>query len=103
MKKFIFLLFLSACQQADKATVSPEKMALILKDMHIAQTYVYEQKLSNQERQNKLKQLYFSILSKYNVSKQDFHEAMNYYSDHVHELDSIYKMIIEKTSNPNQN
>lgn len=78
-------------------------MAQILKDMHIAQAYLYEQKLSNQDRINKSKQLYISILSKHQVTKDDFYQSMNYYSEHVQEFDSIYKMVIELTSNPNEN
>ncbi len=78
-------------------------MVLILKDMHISQSYLYEQKLSNEERIKKSKQLYHSILAKYNVSKEDFYLSMNYYSHNVQQLDSIYKLIIETTSNPNEN
>ncbi len=104
-KHLIFLLFvlLSCNSTSSKHKIPTEKMVLILKDMHIIQSYFYEQKLSNEERIKKSKQMYNSILSKYNVTKEDFYYSMNYYSDHVHQLDSIYKLVIETTSNPNEN
>jgi hypothetical protein len=102
MKKIIILLILVvSCQINSKPPVHHEKMVSILKEMHLVQTYLYEQKLSSEERIKKSKQLYQSILAKHQVSKEEFYEAMNYYSNHVHELDSIYKMVIENTSNPN--
>lgn len=106
MKKILFVTFflLNSCNPSyNEKKIPPEKMVLILKDMHIIQSYLYEQKLPNEERIKKSKQLYHSILAKYKVSKEDFHNSMNYYSQNVQEFDSVYKLIIESTSNPNEN
>ncbi len=103
MKKIIVLLiFCIGCQSSSKKVILPEKMVSILKDMHIVQSYLYEQKYSNQERIQRSKQLYHSILAKYRVSKEEFYQSMDYYSEHVQELDSIYKLVIENSSIPSQ-
>lgn len=104
MNKFLLLILLLISCQTDKKNIIPvDNMVLILKDMHIAQTYLYEQRLGNEERIQKSKQLYHSILKKYNVSKEDFYQSMNYYSEHIQEFDSIYKLMIESTYKPDEN
>ncbi len=105
MKKFFSLLILItvSCQTTSRKPISAEKMALILKDMHLIQSYLYEQRLPQEERIKKSNQFYHSILSRYQVTKEEFYESMNYYSQNVQAFDSIYKIVLEKTSNPNQN
>lgn len=74
-------------------------MKLILLDVHFAESYSSMlsdtlQKKSNNKNIDSLAVFYGQILKKHGVSYELFDSAMNWYSDHPNELDSVYTYLL---------
>ncbi|GAB4423960.1 MAG: hypothetical protein OHK0039_40850 [Bacteroidia bacterium] len=89
------LLFLSACREQQPPAIDTALMRELLKDIHLADSWVDAQTGSAEERRALRDALYQEILAKKAVEPQTFFDSYAYYIDHPELLDSIYLYIIE--------
>jgi hypothetical protein len=94
---FLTLFTLAACRGKD-SHISPEEMAPIVADLHIADAY---SGLLRDTAQRILGKNYDSlavwtksILTRHHVTQQQFNQSMDWYRDRPVELDSLYARVI---------
>ncbi|MES2479320.1 MAG: DUF4296 domain-containing protein [Bacteroidota bacterium] len=92
---------LIACKSNNtEAPINKEKMKLILLDVHFAESYSSMlkndtlQKKSSNKNIDSLAVFYGQILEKHGISYELFDSAMNWYSHHPEELDSVYTYLL---------
>ena len=95
---FLFLLILFSCsekQNTDENIISKEKFTNILEKIHLVESEFQLNKINNTERyKNKLSSDYQEIFSEYNVSKTDFENTLQYYSERPELLENMYEEIL---------
>ncbi len=97
------LFLLVACNQSDsKDIIEKDKMAAILTDIHLAESYstLLKDSLhqSGDRNLDSLNALYQTILGHYNISLKAFNTSFEWYKKHPSELDSIYQKVITNYS-----
>jgi len=101
---FIVLFFLLvACNRSnDGEIIEKDKMAAILTDIHLAESYstLIKDSLhqSGERNLDTLNVLYQSVLGHYNISLKAFYTSFDWYKKHPAELDSIYQKVITNYS-----
>lgn len=95
---FLFLLILLSCsekQNRDENIISKDQFINILEKIHLAESEFKLTSINNMERyKNKLSSDYHQIFSEYNVSKTDFENTLQYYSERPELLENIYEEIL---------
>ena len=95
---FLFLFLLFSCseqQNTDEHIIPKDQFENILKEIHLAESEFQLNRINNTERyKNKLSSDYKEIFSKYNVSKTDFENTLQYYSERPDLLENIYEKIL---------
>lgn len=95
---FLFVLILFSCsekQNIDENIISKEQFTNILKEIHLAESEFQLNRINNTERyENKLASDYQEIFSEYNVSKIDFENTLQYYSERPELLENMYEEIL---------
>ena len=95
---FLFLLILFSCsekQNIDENIISKEQFTNILEKIHLAESEFQLNRINNTERyENKLSSDYHQIFSEYKVSKTDFENTLQYYSERPELLENIYEDIL---------
>ena len=104
---FLFLLILFSCseqQNIDKNIISKEQFTNILEKIHLVESEFQLNKINNTERyENKLSSDYHQIFSEYKVSKTDFENTLQYYSERPDLLEKMYEeMLINLEEKRNQ-
>ena len=104
---FLFLLILFSCseqQNTDKNIISKEQFTNILEKIHLVESEFQLNKINNTERyENKLSSDYHQIFSEYKVSKTDFENTLQYYSERPDLLEKMYEeMLINLEEKRNQ-
>jgi hypothetical protein len=98
----IFIIFLSilvACNKDNKKDIiEKNKMAAILTDIHLAESYstLIKDSLhqSGERNLDTLNELYQSILGHYKISLKEFNNSFEWYKKHPSDLDSVYQQVI---------
>ncbi|RYZ26573.1 MAG: DUF4296 domain-containing protein [Sphingobacteriales bacterium] len=91
-------LFVSCKQGQETPPVARDKMSRILLDMQLAEAY--SQGLGNDPRNkfeknaDSLTGFYTSVLKHYNLSFEDFEEALTWYKERPPMLDSLYSSVL---------
>lgn len=98
------MLLLFACApkkpKAPSDMLSQSQMSDVLSDMHLADAIATSTKAGNQDSINQEKvNLRGFILSKYNISQDQFEESFAYYKQNPVLMDSVYAEVITKLSN----
>ena len=79
----------------DENIISKEMFTNILEKIHLVESEFQLNRINNTERyKNKLSSDYKEIFSKYNVSKTDFENTLQYYSERPNLLENIYEKIL---------
>lgn len=92
----IALLSLAACN-AGKPPVAEDKMAAVLVDIHLAEARASQIPADSNghadmgRNLDSLAVFYQSVLQHHSLDTATFREAMNWYSAHPEQLDSVYK------------
>lgn len=100
---FLILCFVTACKKTeDKPPIARDKMAQIITDLQIAETYslgLHAKNDSNVQRFSKntdsLYVFYSSILNHYQISFDDFNQAIVWYKNHPTEMDSLLNTALD--------
>lgn len=105
--KFYFLtallFLLLACNHSNQPSIIEQtKMAAILTDIHLAESYstLLKDSLhqSGERNLDSLNTLYQSILGHYNITLKEFNTSFEWYKKHPADLDSIYQKVITNYS-----
>lgn len=100
---FLILCFVAACKKPkDKPPIARDKMAQVITDLQIAETYslgLHAKNDSNVQRFSKntdsLYVFYSSILNHYQISFDDFNQAIGWYKNHPTEMDSLLNTALD--------
>jgi len=110
MKKILFLfislLLLVSCYTTENKIkhsspsnlIEEETMVLILADVEIAESALRQMQNTNQEIGTRQETYYYSIFSKYDVSREQFDSSMAYYKKEPEMMDRIYEEVITRLS-----
>ncbi|SDG03431.1 protein of unknown function [Dyadobacter soli] len=103
----LFLLLLSACSEEEKppkGTLSEEKMAVILTDIHLAEARVNRLQLKSLDSSlmifNRLKT---DIWKKHKVDTTAYRESYSYYMSHPERMTTIYEKVNKKVEDREKN
>src|SRR4051812_25728382 len=96
---FLMLLVSTACRRGQLAGhLSPEEMAPLLADLHLADAYSSILHDSTRavvgKNYDSLAVWTKSILAKHHVTQKEFSQSMDWYRDRPVELDSLYMRVI---------
>ncbi|MCS7074349.1 MAG: DUF4296 domain-containing protein [Bacteroidia bacterium] len=92
---FSLLFFVSACIATEKPPIPPDKMAQLLAEIHISESYREIRQMPPDVSLVEGKKEYNRILQNHQVSSADFHRSFDYYSKHPEELKEVYQKAIE--------
>lgn len=83
-----------------KDVIAPEKMQLILTDMHYAETYstMVNDSFMRNKNKDSLASFYKSILSHHKISMDEFRSSIDWYKMNPEQLDSVYANMIPNLS-----
>jgi len=97
---FVLLLFYVGCISKEKNPPIPiSQIAVILKEIHLAETFSYQQKKTTPYQRDSLYNIhYVNILQKYNLIPEQFDAYLDYFYQHPQELDSVYSFILNDLS-----
>ncbi len=98
MKKIILLLFIAflinACQnKGENMTISREKMANILLDIHLAETAASN--LSAQKKDSMTAIYYQQIYQIHNIQEQEFKNNLNILKYNPEEMNKVYLLVTD--------
>mgnify|MGYP006244215251 CR=1 FL=1 len=96
---FVWLCCYSCSQKAeipDEDILSKDMMVTLLTDIHLAEGYAQEMRLSAEKMRKQLNRDYSLILKTHKIDSAIFIKSYNYYSQNVFHLDEIYKMVIDE-------
>lgn len=92
----IMMLLFSACYQplpTEEPVLSEEKLQLILKDIHLAESVLTE--VQNRETKDSLARVYYhQVLELHQVNPEDFEQSMNARYTTPAQLDTLYTNVI---------
>ena len=80
-----FLILFSCSEKQDKDIIPKEQFTNILEEIYLKKSEYQFNKINNSD--------YQEILSEYNVSKTDFENTLQYYSERPDLLEKIYEDI----------
>lgn len=103
----LFMLLLSSCSEDEKppeGTLSEEKMASILTDIHLAESRVNRLQLKSLDSSlmifNRLKS---DIWKKHQVDTTAYRESYSYYMSHPERMTTIYEKVNKKIEEREKN
>ncbi len=98
------LFFVYACGSGDKEAkipdniISQKEMVLVLVDFHLADASI----LQGQQRHEDINEFsnyrFNSVLKKHKISRNQLKESFKFYSEHIKDLEKIYKEVVVELS-----
>ena len=110
MKNFLFILsailLLSACYTTheDKISDPPEdligieQIVMILADMEITEAALRQKQNYGHEIDKVKEEYYYTIFTKYEVSREQFDQSLAWYKEDLKTIDKIYEDVITRLS-----
>lgn len=106
MMKWTFILLIAllgtSCNgilnSKPSALLSEEEMTEVLVDIHLTEAAlrVADDSLARLNDTTKLRILFASVYKKHNIDPDDFNTSLDYYLQHIDELDKIYVEVINR-------
>jgi Domain of unknown function (DUF4296) len=106
MTKWTFILFFallgascnSILNSKPSALLSEEEMTEVLVDIHLTEAAlrVADDSLARLNDTTKLRILFAAVYKKHNIDPDDFNVSLDYYLQHIDELDKIYVEVINR-------
>jgi len=98
----LFFIFFSCKQNKDELTtvkepvnlISTEKMIDLITEVHIAEALIIQRQTHGQNVPYYTALYFKTILKKFNITRKEFYENMEYYSYDSKKLDDIYTEVI---------
>lgn len=95
---FFTILIGASCKHTAGRHLSPEELAPVLADLHMADAYSGMLRDSSHpvigKNYDSLAVWTKSILAKYHIGQKEFNQSMDWYRDRPLELDSLYAKVI---------
>jgi hypothetical protein len=102
---FIFVLFLVyACGSKDEKTKIPDniipqdKMVSIIVDFHLVEASISQGQQRHEDVNEMTNYRYNSVLKKHKISRKQLSDSFMFYTDHMKDLDKIYKQVVVELS-----
>lgn len=93
----LLLLLLASCKPGvPKEFIQPKAMEKILYDYHIALGMAQEQFQNDDERNINERAYKLAVLSKHDVTEEEFEKSLEYYMRHTKEMHEIYEKLTER-------
>lgn len=98
----LFIIFFSCKQNKDEVTtmkepanlIPAEKMIDLITDVHIAEALIVQNQTHGQNVPYYTALYFKTILKKFNITRKDFYENMEYYAYNSRKLEDIYTEVI---------
>ena len=108
LKTCIFCFLLLACSNIKKENSSEilteEVFVEILKEVHLAEANFELQKTKDVEwAKNELTNAYYKIYSANNISEEEFHNTLSYYSENPDKLEEVYALVLQQLTKKRTN
>lgn len=97
----VFGFFINACKNGNKPPkdiMKQDKMREVMIDVFLAETYVQDQMFSQDTAKNRAKELYTKILAKHNLTQEEYHKSLNFYTRHPDLYAQVLQPIIDSLS-----
>lgn len=100
------IILLTSCYTAPKKELDPapvnlidrDQLVLIIVDVEIAESALRQKQNVGHEIKNIKESYYYSIFTKYEVTREQFDSSMTYYKQDPEVMDKIYEDVITKLS-----
>lgn len=95
----LLMFFFSGCSNNNSVpqNILPEDtMIQIIVDMHIADAILIEPSVQQKQLVISNKKFYTSVLTKHHLTKEEFQNNIDFYSDDPEKFDLIYERVIEE-------
>ncbi len=86
-------LFSCQEQQDKKGVLAPERMAEVLYDYQLAQSYISQ---TENNDPSKLLQYRLAVFHKHQIREEDFNQSLAYYSRHTKEMKEVYTLLQQR-------
>jgi hypothetical protein len=93
------MLSLSCTKNEDEKIIPREDLVALLTELHCADAIITQKGLTGIKLKDSIPAYYGYILKKYHTSNQGFNVSIEYYSEDVHEMLSIYDEVIANINN----
>lgn len=98
----LFLLLLGASCQTEEPPISEKKLAAILQEMHIAETFAQINAIDVdgylKKNYDTLFVHYSHIYKKYDIDTASFHKAIEWYKKNPTNFDKVYEQVLSEMS-----
>ena len=99
----MLILFLFACSATDKSreekpALDKETLTSLITDLQLAEAILQEKQAHVSDSTDYASYYYNGIFDKYHTTREEFHQTMEYYRNHLDELEKIYKDVVERLS-----
>jgi ADP-glucose pyrophosphorylase len=104
MRKLIYIfaiLTIVSCsekKERPKGILAPEKMALILSDIYVAENKVTSVGISTDSAEEVLRHYELKIFDQYGIDDSTYKESFKYYLENTKQLESVYDIVIDTLS-----
>lgn len=98
---FVILLVLFACSSKPKrpeGVLPKEKMIEVMVDFQLAEASILYQQNHQQNVGFYTYYYYDTILKKHGISRADFRKSIDWYKNHLEEIDDIYGEVLSRLS-----
>ena len=100
MHFLLLALVLCGCKKSGKdieipsTLIQKEKMAALMVDIHIAESYTYLRQLDEKDRLSIGKKELSNALSSHKIAYEDFKKSYDWYIDHPQIFESVYADVV---------
>ncbi|RUA35586.1 MAG: hypothetical protein DSY77_02375 [Bacteroidetes bacterium] len=101
----IAILIIVSCsgkEELPKGVIPPEKMAVILSDIYVAEYKATQIGLKNDSAKQVLRHYELKIFEDHETNDSIYKESFKYYLEHPDQLEAIYDIVIDTVSLRNQ-
>jgi len=104
MRKHIYIIAIltivscSGKEEPPKGVLAPEKMAVILSDIYLAEHKAANIGLSQDSSKKVLRHYELKIFDDHNTSDSIYKESFKYYLEHPSKLEAVYDIVIDTVS-----
>ncbi len=106
-KKWLLIgavMLIIACGNKDKAIkipnniIPPTEMVGVLVDFHLAEAVIRNAQEKNMDLNQVSNQYYYSLLKKHGITRKQYGESLQFYTQNIKEYQKIYKEVVVELS-----
>ncbi len=97
---FCLAVTLVSCRKSKntmpEGIVKPDRMVEVLADIHLAEAWVFEQKMLPEKARKWLDFYYDVVFRIHHVTREEFTASLDFYRQHPETLDKIYEEVVTR-------